>query len=320
MPQPRSSEIAAVSALVGACGFWGLGFPIMKALNMGAQLSDPGISSWFVAAYLVGGRFFLATLLVLTMRRTPPNRSELTQGVALGLVTGVGMLLQTDGLLYTDASTSAFLTQGYVVLLPVASTLITRRAPPVRIVLCALLVSSGLAVLARFDPRTLALGRGETETLGAAACFTFQILLLDARRFAHNRVAPVTNVMFAVIVLTLLPVLALASRGLHDFAVPFAMPFSVSYFAIMVLLPTVGSFLLMNRYQRHVSASEAGIVYATEPVFASAFALVLPGLLSSLSGIHYPDETLHLRLVVGGALVVSANVLLALLQSGGRTA
>jgi hypothetical protein len=70
----------------------------------------------------------------------------------------------------------------------------------------------------------------------------------------------------------------------------------------------------MNRYQRIVSASEAGIIYATEPAFASAFALFVPGWLSRLSGISYADETLNARLLWGGMLVVSANVLLAVVQ------
>src|SRR5262249_24574975 len=160
--------------------------------------------------------------------------------------------------------------QGYVVLLPVASAVATRRLPELRVVVCALLVLAGLAVLAGGGPRSraVALGRGEGETLGAAAGFTLPILLLGLRRFAATRAAPVAHVMFAVITLVMLPVLAAAGGPAPDFAAVFAMPLSSWYFAVMVVFPTIGSFLLMNRYQRRVTASEAGIVYAMEPVFA----------------------------------------------------
>jgi drug/metabolite transporter (DMT)-like permease len=126
--------------------------------------------------------------------------------------------------------------------------------------------------------------------------------------------------MFAVIALVMLPALAVTGRSHADFGVAFAMPMSFWYFTITVLFPTIASFSLMNRFQREVTASEVGIVYATEPVFASAFALVLPSVLSSLSRISYPNELLHLRLVLGGALVVSANVLLAASRRGQRPA
>jgi drug/metabolite transporter (DMT)-like permease len=306
-------RLRAIAALVGACLFWGIGFPVMKALTLGAEQADPEISSWFLSAYFIAARFFAAAIVIAVARPLLPSRSEAEQGVALGVITGVGMLLQLDGLQYTEASTNAFLTQGYVVFLPVGSTLITKRPPPVRVVVCALLVSVGLAVLARFDPRTMSIGRGEAETLAAAFCFMFQIALLDMRRFGENRTLPVSTVMFATMTIVMLPVVALTSHG-SDLLVPFAAPASIWYFAVIVALPTLGSFLLMNRYQRLVSASEAGIIYATEPAFASAFALFLPSWLSRLSRISYEDETLSSRLLWGGVLVVSANVLLAVMQ------
>jgi drug/metabolite transporter (DMT)-like permease len=310
--------MSAVSALLAACIFWGIGFPISKALTMGVEASGHGISSWFMAAYLIGARFLVAAIVIAAASRTRPTRRELAQGAALGIVTGVGMLFQLDGLQYTEVSTNAFLTQGYIVLLPMATTFVTRKTPSARVLSCSLLVLVGLAVLARFDLKTLSLGRGETETLAASACFTVQILLLDSARYAENRASPVSIVMFAVMALVMLPALAITARGAADFAAPFAMPMSGWYFALLTILPTVGSFSLMNRYQRLVSATEAGIIYATEPVFASAFALVVPGWVSRLSGISYRNEALEPRLLVGGSLVVVANVLLALGQKSRR--
>jgi drug/metabolite transporter (DMT)-like permease len=309
-----SMRLRAIVALTGACLFWGIGFPVMKALTIGAEEADPGVSSWFLSAYFIAARFLAAAVVIVVARPLLPSRGEAAQGAALGVITGIGMLLQLDGLQYTEASTNAFLTQGYVVFLPAGAMLVTKKPPPVRVVVCAFIVSIGLAVLARFDPRTLSIGRGEAETLAAAFCFMFQIALLDMRRFRDNRTFPVSTVMFTTMAVVMLPFVALTARGAGDLRIPFAAPASVWCFAVLVALPTLGSFLLMNRYQRLVSASEAGIIYATEPAFASVFALFVPGWLSLLSRISYADETLSSRLLWGGALVVSANVLLAVLQ------
>lgn len=307
-------RLRAVTALLFACVFWGLGFPVVKGLTLAAAKADHGVSSWFLAAFFIGTRFLVAAGVLAAVTSAAPSRREVLQGVLLGAITGVGMLFQLDGLVYTEASTNAFLTQGYIVLLPFGSTVLSRRAPPLRVIFCSLFVLVGLAILARFDPRTLSIGRGEAETLTAATCFTFQILLLDAARFRKNRTGPVSVVMFTTMFLVTLPALVGSARGVRDLAIPLAAPGAVAYFAVIVALPTIGSFVLMNRYQRLVTATEAGIIYATEPVFASAFAMILPTWISRVSGISYANETLDARIATGGALVVCANVLLALFQ------
>jgi drug/metabolite transporter (DMT)-like permease len=75
---------------------------------------------------------------------------------------------------------------------------------------------------------------------------------------------------------------------------------------------TTIAFSLMNRYQPDVGASEAGVIYGAEPVFASLFALFLPGFFADLAHVIYANEQLTGRLLVGGGLVITANVLLQL--------
>ena len=64
----------------------------------------------------------------------------------------------------------------------------------------------------------------------------------------------------------------------------------------------------MNTWQRKVSATEAGLIYTTEPVFAAGYALFLPVMLAGLIGHAYPNETLTPSLLIGGSLVLLANV------------
>jgi len=75
---------------------------------------------------------------------------------------------------------------------------------------------------------------------------------------------------------------------------------------------TLGAFTLMNVWQPKITATEAGLIYCGEPVFAAAMALILPGLISRWGGIDYPNEQATLNLLVGGGLITAANVLLQL--------
>ena len=45
----------------------------------------------------------------------------------------------------------------------------------------------------------------------------------------------------------------------------------------LTLFCTVGAFMLMNTWQPRITATEAGLVYCLEPLFASCLALFLPG-------------------------------------------
>jgi drug/metabolite transporter (DMT)-like permease len=68
----------------------------------------------------------------------------------------------------------------------------------------------------------------------------------------------------------------------------------------------------MNKWQPSITATEAGLIYCTEPIFTSVMALFLPALLSAWAGFNYPNETLTWHLLLGGGLITAANVLIQL--------
>jgi drug/metabolite transporter (DMT)-like permease len=292
-----------------ACLGEAVGFPLMKAFSLRADLVAPGVSGWFMSAYLLSGRFLLAALLLALFQRKLPRKSEYLQGAWIGVFACAGHLFQTDGLSFTDASTSAFLTQGYVVVLPLLAAMETRRLPERRVLWAVVVSLVGLAILARFDPWQLSLGRGESETLLAALLFAGQIFMISRPAYTQNRTGPVTLVMFLTVGLGALP-LAGASGRPSDYARLVDSPQLWLLLVGLTLLSTLLPFVLMNRYQRHVSSSEAGVIYGAEPVLASVLSLWLPELLSPLAGVIYANETLSLRLVLGALLVTLAPLLL----------
>ena len=282
----------------------------MKALGLHLATQAPGISTWFVAATTVVVRFGSGALILATGGLVRPTAPELKQAITLGVFSGAGMLLQMDALNFSPASTSAFLTQGYIMILPVVAAVTARALPQLKTVICVLVSATGLAVLSGFDWVSLRLGRGETETLMAACSFAVQILCLDSKAYRGNRPRVVTMVMFACITALLVPVALCTMRGVAEARLLFATPLS-SFLVLVLSVPcTVLAFSLMNRYQPEVSASEAGIIYGAEPVFASVFALFLPALFARWAGVEYDNERLTVRLLIGGGLVIAANVLL----------
>ena len=309
-PSEQPPRLRALLLLVCTCALWGLSFPVMKALGLQLAARAPGISTWFVAATTVAIRFGSGALLLSAAGLPRPSRAELRQGVILGVFSAVGMLLQMDALNFSAASTSAFLTQGYIVILPVVGALTARALPRAKTVLCILTSTSGLFVLSGFDWVHWRLGRGETETLLAACAFAVQILSLDSKRFRGNRARVVTAVMFACVATLSVPLALGTMRGWSEVALLLGTPFSLCMVFVLSVPCTVIAFSWMNRYQPEVSASEAGIIYGAEPLFASLLALFLPVMFATWAGVQYANEQLTLRLLIGGGLVIAANVLL----------
>src|SRR5216117_1520497 len=110
----NGKRLRAAQMLVVANAFWGLSFPVMKAMQLVHQPLLPAGSSWFVASSTIFVRFLLASLIMLLLSARTLHqltRLEIGQGLGLGLFATAGLILQMDGLAYTSASTSAFLTQ-----------------------------------------------------------------------------------------------------------------------------------------------------------------------------------------------------------------
>jgi len=98
----------------------GLSFPLIKAIAYEHQHLLPGSSSWFITACMLVPRFVLAAAIMAMWQPGAlrgASRLEIRQGVGLALFAVFGMIFQNDGLQYTSASTSAFLTQIYAILI-----------------------------------------------------------------------------------------------------------------------------------------------------------------------------------------------------------
>jgi drug/metabolite transporter (DMT)-like permease len=310
---PLSKRARAVWLLVLCAAFWGVSFPGMKALLFLQEPLVPKDSSWFLASLCIFYRFSLAAMILALLfwkRMVRLTRSELLQGIGIGFCGAGGMLFQMDGIAHTSASTSAFLTQCYCILIPLWVAFTRKKRPSILAMLSCLLVMGGAAILAEMDWKTLHMGRGEMETLVAAVLFTGQILWLQRPSYAGNDAVRFGVVSFATMALFALPFAVMLAPTPWDLVRAYASPSAGALLAVLVVVCTLGGNMLMNLFQRDVSETHAGLIYSLEPVFASALALFLPGWLSIWTGVNYPNEVLHPSLLVGGLLILVANVLI----------
>lgn len=292
----------AIAILIFTTACWGLSFPVFKALMARQTALDSELSSWFLSTLSLTIRFTIAAF-VLWRPFVRLSRAEWSQGLGLGVFAAGGLVFQMDALHYTQASTAAFLTQAYCVWIPIYAAILTRRWPSKRVFAAVACVVAGVAMLSRVgDGGAFRFGRGELETIVASLMFTGQILWVERPAYRMNRTGPVTCLMFAIVALLMgvatglqAPVSAVARVSLI-----YGNAFAWGCTALLLVFCTLFGYVLMNRWQREVSATEAGLIYCVEPLFASLFAIAVGA------------ESLTLNLVWGGGLILLANVVLQL--------
>jgi drug/metabolite transporter (DMT)-like permease len=309
----RATHMTALLMLLLTNLFWGLSFPLIKAIVFQHEQLIPGSGNWFITAMTLAPRFLLGALFMFAIawravREATP--AEKKQGVLLGLSAALGMVFQIDGLQFISASTSAFLTQFYAILIPLYVAARSRRNPGGAVWIASALVLAGVAVLAQFDFRTFHVGRGELETLVASLFFMWQILTLENRAFAGNRVLPVTALMFTTEAVVFCAMACVTAPTASALVLPWTSAPWLGFTLVLTAVCTIAAFTLMNRYQPAITATEAGLLYCTEPLFASVLALFLPALFSSWAGFTYANEALTWRLLLGGGLITAANLLI----------
>ena len=301
--------------------FWSLSFPLVKGISILQSRLIPGSNSWFHASLTGVVRFGLAGLIMLVVSAGTIRRmtlSELWQGLGMGFFAAGGILLQMDGLSHTSASVSAFVTQAFCVFVPIIVAIRDRKWPEGRVIVSIILMMIGVAILANFDIRTFHLARGESETLLAAVFFAFQILWLERPVFAKNNVNHFSVLMFFTVAVISVPILFGSARHISDAVTCYKNPAVVMMAGSITLFCTVMAFVLMNRWQPFVPATEAAVIYGAEPVFASILALFLPGFISKWTGIDYENERITWQLLAGGLLVFLANLVLQIRWRRGK--
>lgn len=282
-----SPHLRGIALLVLVTAIWGSTFAVVKTLG---NLLDP--------APLILWRFLIASLALtpalLLRRNVPPapgpgRRWALWRdGLILGawLIAGYGT--QTIALQTTGANRAAFFTALSVVMVPLWLVVAQRRRMPPALWVALPLAVAGLGLLS-WEGGSLVVG-----DLWALACaVTYAGFIVTLERLAHRHAAlPFTAAQLLGVTALALVWAALSSPG--SLVPPAAAWGPLLYLGIVATALTT---LLQTVGQRRVSAAEASLIYALEPVTATFFSFVLI------------QEQVGLRGLLGGLCVVAATVL-----------
>jgi drug/metabolite transporter (DMT)-like permease len=288
-----SMHAVGLALLVLVTVIWGSTFPIIK--NATATLDPAQLLAWRFTFGL------LPLLPFLFARRTPrpaasadagtptrrTERHFWRDGLMLGLWLIGGYATQTIGLQTTSANRAAFITGLSVVMVPLWLAFTAGRKLEVRLWGAAGCAVLGIALLSWEGGRLVI---GDLWVLGCAVTYAGYILALE-RVAPHWRALPLTAVQ-----ITFTALLAW-TWALTTGNATLPPPEAWAALVYLGLVATAATTLMQTIGQKHVSAPEAAVIYALEPVTASVFSFLLLG------------ETVGARGVVGGALVVAAMVL-----------
>lgn len=277
-------SLLATMGLLAMTAVWGSTFVLIKGVVDRMPVAD------FLAV-----RFVVAAVAMFALFHRQVVRLERRQwlrGVVLGVLYGVGQLLQTWGLALISPSVSGFVTGMYVVFTPILATLLLRQRMPVIVWLAVGLATFGLALLSL---NGFSVDLGVWLTLVSALLYGLHIVALGHWTRADEAFG-LSAVQMAVIALVC--VLATAGHG-----GPTLPPDRSTWVAVlyMALVAGAGAMLMQTWAQAHLPATRAAIIMTTEPVFAAGFAVA------------FGSDVLTWRMLCGGGLVLAAMYLVELM-------
>ena len=285
----------ADAALFTVALAWGLTFVVVK-----------GALQQISTLYFLGLRFSLATLCMLPIL-VPVWKGErhrllrgLRSGAAAGVFLWLGYLLQTFGLRYTSVGNSGFLTGLYVPLVPLIGAAVYRRKPTWVEAAGVTMAALGMLVLtAPAMGQAFRLNTGDLLTLGCAVAFAFHLLLLGY--FSQRESFPAVAVG------------QIATTALLSFAgLPLDLPHAVWSYSVVGAIAITGvfatalAFTLQTWAQQYTSATRTAVIFALEPVFALATAVLIS------------REKLTAAAVAGGGLILAGILLVELKPFSGE--
>jgi len=273
---PARSRQVATLVLIALTAIWGSTFFLIRDVVRQVSPADFLAVRFTIAA--------VATLAVFWRPMLALDKREVRVGAGLGVVYGAAQILQTVGLAHTSAARSGFITGTYVVLTPILTAVLLRERVPRSTWAAVLLATAGLATLSL---NGFGFGFGETVTLLAAVFYALHIVGLGRYSSPAGAAGLCAVQMVAIAVVSLV---AAAPGGIDLPPGPGAW-LSVLY---MALIAGAVSIWAQTWSQSHLPATRAAIVMTLEPVFAAGFAVALGG------------ESMTLRMVLGGAMVLAA--------------
>lgn len=275
---------------------------LLRSSDFGLMLIAFAWGSTYLGAKVALATFPIAVLLLLRFSLAAAALAPIAwrdgapvprrPAVILGLLLAASLLLETAGIAATTPANAGVLIATSIVLVPLLERWLDRGSGAFGALLPALLSLAGCALMSLSDELRLNAG----DLLILAAAVTRSVHMIVARKLGKRLSGSASRInLIQFVTVAMVAALVSLARGELTFAVLAAAPasawFVVAYLAIVC---TVLAFVCMQKAVERTSASRAGLLLGTEPVWAAAIAVTLGG------------AALSPRQWLGAALVVAA--------------
>ena len=272
-------------ALLLVSAAWGLAFVVMKD-----AIEKQSVNSFLFSRFLVA---VIAMVLLKPAVLKSINREILKKGFIAGLFLASGYILQTFGLALTGAAIAGFITGLYVVATPVIAAVLLKVRITAFTWACVAMATIGLALLSL---KGWNLGLGEFLVFLCAIAFAAHIIALSKWSNGLD-VYAMTIVQLATCALL---------TGIISFAQGYEAPVDLSGWLVVLytaVICTAVAFVVQTWSQAHMSATKVAVILTMEVVFAALFAVIFGG------------ESISIRALLGGVLVVAAMFMIVLKEA-----
>jgi len=255
---------------------WGTTFALLRESLRVIHPGELMAIRFSIAAIVLGAIFW--------RRIWPVRRRWLIDGAWLGLWVAIAYLTQVLGLATITSSRSAFITSTYIFFTPFLAAAMGAGKPGLGDLLGVALAFGGI-LLFNADAG-FALGPGELWTLGCALTFGIQIVITN---IVAKRSDAVALSWMQIVVCAAFAWIFVGARG--GFQAPLErVPWGVLIY--LGVMATALVIVIQTWALARTTPVKAALLFATEPIFASIFAVSFFG--EAMSG----------REVLGGALII----------------
>jgi drug/metabolite transporter (DMT)-like permease len=260
---------------------WGASFVVAKGL---VDNYDP--------LSVLALRFAIGTVALWAVRPRAVGllpRVTFWRAVVIGVLLGMAQIPHYFGVRESTASAAAFLIGSYVVLTPIVDRLLYGVRTTRTAAAGAVLALAGLALFA---------SGGTVSALGIVLCLSAAVLYAVQISTLGAWVPPANLWGFTTVTMAAITVVVAIPAALRGVEVPSSAPdwFRLLYLA---LVAGVAAVAMQAWAQRRLPATQAAVILVLEPVWATGLAVTIT------------IETLSLQLLLGGAVLLVANLIVA---------
>jgi drug/metabolite transporter (DMT)-like permease len=278
----KNKSLLADFGLVFVTIIWGSGFVVVK--NTTDSISP---------CYIIAIRFALAAVLmsiIFFKKLKNINKSYIKSGLLLGTLLFFAFYFQTIGVQYTTAGNNAFLTAGYVIVVPFLYWIVKNQKPDANNIIAAFLCITGIGLLSLNSDFTM--GLGDILSLLCCVFFASHIIAIDILTKKND------------------PILLSFLQFLFTAVIAFIVALFTETYPTNLSIDTISSILYIGVFctliaqalqvvcQKYTHPSKASLIMSLESVFGSIF------------GIIFLNEPITIK-ILGGSILIFLSIIIS---------